>query len=286
MSLVTRIANALRGDRLNRELNEEFESHIAEAIAQGRDPDEARRAFGSPLRQREASRQFRVTGWLDGLRADIIFGYRQLKRNKITSAAAALSLALAMGACVSAFRLIDALLLRPLPIVEPQRLFAIAFSGFTLQGKPHTWDSCSYPLFRKMRAAVQGKAELIAVSYAERQDLTYGSDDQMEKAIGQWVSGWIFDSFGIQPAAGRLLTTNDDLEPGKNPVAVLSYDYWMRRFIGDPNVVGHTLRMGRDTYEIVGVAGKGFTGTEPGVVTDFFVPMMMKGSAINEPNSF
>ena len=286
MSLWTRIANAVRPDRLNRELDEEFESHIAEAIDQGRDPAEARRAFGSPLRQREASRQHRVAGWLDGLRADIIFGWRQLKRNKVTSAAAILSLALAMGACVSAFRLIDALLLRPLPIAEPQRLFAISFSGFTLKGEPHTWDSCSYPLFRKMRAAVQGKAELIAVSYAERQDLTYGSDDQMEKAIGQWVSGWIFDSFGIQPAAGRLLTVNDDLEPGKNPVAVLSYDYWMRRFIGDPNVVGRTLRMGRDTYEIVGVAGKGFTGTEPGVVTDFFVPTMMKGAAIDQPNSF
>jgi putative ABC transport system permease protein len=286
MSLFSRIVNALRADRLNRELDEEFESHIAEAIAEGRDPAEARRAFGSPLRQREASRQHRVAGWLDGLRADMIFGWRQLKRNKLTSGAAVLSLALAMGACVSAFRLIDALLLRPLPIAEPQRLFAISFSGFTLKGEPHTWDSCSYPLFRKMRAAVRGKAELIAVSYAERQDLTYGSDDQMEKAVGQWVSGWIFDSFGIQPAVGRLLTANDDLEPGKNPVAVLSYDYWMRRFIGDPNILGHTLRMGRDTYEIVGVAGKGFTGTEPGVITDFFVPMMMKGRAIDQPNSF
>lgn len=286
MSLRTRIANAFRPDRMNRELDEEFEAHIADAIEEGRDPAEARRAFGSPLRQREAIRQFRVTGWLDGLRADLIFGWRQLKRNRITSAAAILSLALAMGACVSAFRLIDALLLRPLPIAEPQRLFAISFNGFTLQGKPDTWDSCSYPLFRKMRAAVQGKAELIAVSYGERQDLTYGSDDQMEKAMGQWVSGWMFDSFGIQPAAGRLLTANDDLEPGKKPVAVLSYDYWMRRFLGDPSVVGHTLRMGRDTYEIVGVAGKGFTGTEPGTVTDFFVPMMMKGGAIDQPNSF
>src|ERR1700677_2599927 len=115
MSLGTRIANALRGDRLNRELDEEFEAHIADAIAEGRDPAEARRAFGLPLRQREARRQHRVSGWLRGLSADIIFVWRQLKASRVPSPAAILSLALAMGTCLSAFRLIDALLLRPLP---------------------------------------------------------------------------------------------------------------------------------------------------------------------------
>src|SRR5580704_3633856 len=108
MSLWTRVWNVFRGDRLNRELNEEFESHLEEAIAEGRDPEDVRRAFGSMLRHREASRRVRVAGWLDGLRADVIFGWRQLRRNRVTSAAAVLSLALAMGACVSAFRLIDA----------------------------------------------------------------------------------------------------------------------------------------------------------------------------------
>src|SRR5579859_1215137 len=116
MSLWTRVRNALRGDRLNCELDEEFDSHMDEALAEGRDPEEVRRAFGSVLRQREASRRMRVAGWVDGLRADVIFGWRQLRRNRVTSAAAVLSLALAMGACVSAFRLIDALLWRPLQI--------------------------------------------------------------------------------------------------------------------------------------------------------------------------
>ncbi len=74
MSLWTRVANVCRGDVLNREIDEEFASHIAEAVETGRDPDEARRAFGSPLRQREASRDTRVLTWLDGMRADVIFG--------------------------------------------------------------------------------------------------------------------------------------------------------------------------------------------------------------------
>ncbi len=99
MSLWSRIANVFRGDRLSREIDEELRSHIEEAIAQGRDPAEARRAFGSALRLREESRDVRVVAWLDSLRADAVFGWRQLKKRKVTSAAAILSLALAIGAC-------------------------------------------------------------------------------------------------------------------------------------------------------------------------------------------
>jgi hypothetical protein len=110
------MTNVLRGERLNREIDEELEAHIEEAIAQGRDPAEARRAFGSTLRHREKSRDIRLITWLESLRADAIFGWRQLAKTKITSAAAILSLALAIGACTSAFRLIDALLLRHSPL--------------------------------------------------------------------------------------------------------------------------------------------------------------------------
>src|ERR1700722_14222 len=110
MSLWSRIANVLRGDRLSREIDEELQSHVEEAIEQGRDPDEARRAFGSALRQREESRDMRILPWLDSLRADAVFGWRQLMKRKVTSAAAILSLALAIGSCTAAVRLIDATL--------------------------------------------------------------------------------------------------------------------------------------------------------------------------------
>jgi predicted permease len=276
MSLWSRIANVVRGDRLSREIDEEFESHIDEAIEQGRDPAAARRAFGSALRHREESRDIRLVAWLDSLRADAVFGWRQLKKNKVTSAAAILSLALAIGACTSAFRLIDALLLRPLPVSHPERLYSVAFEGIGMDGRVATYDSCSYPMFRQMRAAVKDQAESVAVSYAERIDLTYGRDQEMERAYRQYVSGWMFDSFGLRPALGRLLTKNDDIKPGAHPVAVLSHDYWTRRFGGDPRAIGRTFRMGDDLYEIIGVAEDRFTGTETGTVTDIFVPMMMK----------
>ena len=95
MSLWSRIRNVLGGDRLSREIDEEFQSHIEEAIATGRDPAEARRAFGSALSMREESRDIRLVAWLDSLRADAVFGWRQLMKRKVTSATAILSLALA-----------------------------------------------------------------------------------------------------------------------------------------------------------------------------------------------
>ena len=280
MSFWSRMANVFRGDRLSREIDEELQLHIAEAIEQGRDPAGARRAFGSVLRHREASLDVRLAAWLDSVRADAVFGWRQLMKKPVTSGAAILSLALAIGACTSAFRLIDALLLRPLPVAHPERLYSVAFEGAGVDGRVMTYDSCSYPMFRQMRAAVKDQAESVAVSYAEDIDLTYGRDADMEKAYRQFVSGWMFDTFGLRPALGRLLDKGDDDTPGAHPVAVLSYDYWTRRFAQDRHVAGRTFRMNGVLYQIIGVAEEGFTGTETGTVTDLFVPMTMRDPAI------
>jgi predicted permease len=126
-----------------------------------------------------------------------------------------------------------------------------------------------------MRAAAKGQAELLAVSFAVPMDLTYKSDAEMEKAYVQYVSGWMFDSFGLRPAAGRLLNEDDDSKPRAHPNAVLSYEYWTRRFGRDPKAVGRTFQMGSDFFQIVGVGPKTFTGTETGIVTDVFLPIMM-----------
>ena len=126
-----------------------------------------------------------------------------------------------------------------------------------------------------MRAAVTDQADLIAVSYADRVDLTYSSDEEMEKAYRQYVSGSMFSSFGLRPTAGRLFTEADDTTPGAHPFVVISFDYWSRRFGRDPGVVGRKVRIGNDLLEIIGVGPERFTGTEPGTVIDVFVPTMM-----------
>ena len=275
MSFWSRLANVFRGDGLIGEIDEELRSHLEEAIEHDRDPEEAKRALGSALRLREESRDAKLIIWLDSLRADAVFGWRQLMKNKVASAAAILSLGLGIGACTSAFRLIDALLLRPLPVSEPEQLYVLARRGIGPAGKFRTSDSNEYPLFQLERAAVEGPAELIAVSYAELSDLTYGSDNEVEKATRQFVSGRMFDSFGLRPALGRLLTAADDLKPRAHPYAVLSYDYWTSRFSRDPKVIGRTFRMDDDLYQIVGVGPEEFTGTEPGTAVDIFLPTMM-----------
>ncbi len=275
MSWWSRMANVFCPDRLSGEIDEELQSHIEEAVAQGRDPAEARRALGPALRLREESRDVRLIAWLDSLRADSVFGWRQLMKNRVASAAAILSLALGIGACTSAFRLIDALLLRPLPVAEPGQLYSLSRRAIDPEGKFRTFDGWAYPDFQRMRAAARGQAELIALSYSERTDVTFGSDQDMEKAYLQYVSGWMFSSFGLRPVLGRLLTESDDLTPRARPYAVVSYQYWKNRFGEDPKVIGRTFRIGNDLYQIVGVGPERFTGTEPGTMIDIFVPTMM-----------
>ncbi|MGD0127610.1 MAG: ABC transporter permease [Terriglobia bacterium] len=280
MSLWSRVVNVFRSDRLSREIEEEYQSHLEEAAEQGRDTEEVQRAFGAALRLREESRDARLIPWLDSLRADAIFGWRQLRKNKVASAAAILSLALGIGACTGAFRLIDALLLRPLPVSDPGQLYALARQFTGPDGKPQTYDSWAYPDFQLMRAAAKDQAELIAISYSDRTEVTYGSDQEFEKAYRQFASGWMFSSFGLRPALGRLFTESDDVKPGGHPYAVLSYDYWARRFGKDPKVIGRTFRMDKNLYQIVGVGPQGFTGTEPGTMTDIFIPTMMHPGAV------
>jgi predicted permease len=295
MSFWSRLANVFRGERLSREIEEEMESHIAEAMSHGRDASEAKRAFGPSLQQREASRDLRLIPWLDALRADAVFGWRQLHKRKVTSAVAVLSLGLAFGACTSAFRLIDALLLRPLPVRNPERLYAFRYEGIGFDGTPQIGDGCEYPMFQRMLPILKHQADLMAISYANPRDLTYGSDEEMERPYLQYVYGGMFDSFGIRPALGRLFTVNDDLKPGAHPYAVLSYDYWTRRFGRNPKVIGrsfhlvktaeHAARLSQaDLYTIIGVAAKEFTGVEPGTITDVFVPTMMN-PLVDEPRA-
>ncbi len=275
MSWWSRVVNVFRPDRLGQEIDEELQCHVNEAIAQGRDPAEARRALGPALKLRDESRDVRIATWLDSLRADAAFGLRQLLKRQVISAAAILSLALGIGACTSAFRLIDALLLRPLPVSQPDELYALTRQVDAEGGKPQIFDGWAYPAFRLMRDAVKDQAELIAISYSERTDLTYRSDAEMEKANRQYVSGSMFNSFGLQPVAGRLFLDSDDLKPGAHPYAVLSYDYWTSRFGRDPKVIGRTFRMSNNVYQIIGVGPERFTGIEPGTVIDIFIPAMM-----------
>ena len=290
MSVWSRMSNAFRGERLNREIDEELQSHIEEAIAAGRDPEEARRALGSGpgsgLRAREAGHSIRVAGWLESLLADVRFGWRQLGRNKVTSAAAVLSLALGIGSCVAAFRLIDALLWRPLPIANASSLYVLSRQMIGLYGRPSEDGYWATADFNLLRDAAKDQTDLIAVSDADRTDVTWSTDNNTEKAHVVYVSGNMFLLFGLEPTLGRLLTPADDRAPGAGPYAVISWDYWNHRFGRDPHVLGRSLHIDDQTFEIIGVGPHDFTGTETGTVTDIFLPLSMNSLATRESISW
>ncbi len=210
----------------------------------------------------------------EALAADVGFGWRQLVKNRATSLAAVLSLALAIGACTSAFMLIDALLLRPLPISEPGRLHLVSYES-DLRGDVDRWDSGSYTLFGRMRAAVEGDAEVIAISPSWRRELKYSGSQETETPYLLRASGEMFAAFGLQPTLGRLLTVNDDITAREHPFAVISEAYWAQRFGRDTDVLGRKFSMDGDTFEIVGVVEAPFVGVEPGIQTDVFISTMM-----------
>lgn len=284
MSWIKRFTNVFRQDRLNQEIDEELASHIEEAVEHGNSADEARQAFGRALRYREESRDIKLIPWLDSLASDVRFGWRRLKQRRLANTAAILSLGLAIGAIAAAFRLVDATLLRNLPVAEPDRLYYAALSNFKdRDGLADNNDDFDYPTFRKYRQAVGERADLMVVGMSYPQDATFGSDPQPVKLSQQYYSGNVFAVFGLWPAIGRLLTPDDDVRPGGHPVAVISYDFWIRRFGRDPQALGKQFRMQGAQFEIVGVAPKGFSGTEPGAATDVFLPAMMNVQAINSP---
>ena len=137
-----------------------------------------------------------------------------------------------------------------------------------------------------MRAASSRQVRLFALSDQAKRDAVFDDSGQVEKVYGQWVSGDAFAILGVKPALGRVLASTDDINPGQHPVAVLSYDFWTRRFGRNPDVLGRWVTIREKPLQIVGVAAKGFTGVEPGIMTDVWAPTMMwDDRAIADPDT-
>jgi predicted permease len=268
-------------DALDEELQFHLDVEAARLVEAGMTPADAaaaaRRDLGSPLVVRTRTRDVWTFPSVDQLLRDLAYGWRQITRAKVSSGAAILTLAVAVGACLTTFAVMDALLYRPLPIRNADRLHVLTRESHGPGAPTRSFDGVEYPLFQRMRAAVTG-ATLVGASYTTRADITFGGDQDIEKAYVQYVSGDFFAQFGLRPAAGRLLTQADDVVPGGHQVAVISEGYWTRRFARDPRALGRSLRFGPTTFEIVGVVAAPFTGIEPGLSVDVLLPTMMHPS--------
>jgi predicted permease len=296
MSLFSRLRNAIRPKQLDSELLDEMSDHLERRAAalreKGLSAEEARRQaerrFGNITQLREQSRGFRLSATLESTLQDLRYAFRGMRKSPAFAITAILSLALAIGANTAIYSIVDAAMLRPLPVPEPNRLFVLAFPGIqdSEEGPVALRESFSYPVYQQFRAAAADSARLALVSPGNQYDVHIpGKDAPTEKAICQFVSGDAFDILGVPPALGRIFSPAEDRVPWGHPYLVISYDYWQRRFHGDPHVVGQRVWIGLNSMaasggaQIVGVARKGFFGVEPGKLVDIWMPAMMYSKA-------
>ncbi len=185
---------------------------------------------------------------------------------------AILSLALGIGANTAIFTLLDQLLLRMLPIQNPDEIVQVASSG-SHYGNNQGREMLSHPMYRDLR----DKNETLVGMLARREDsMTVSFGTESERVLGEVVSGNYFQPLGVGPTLGRVLTSEDDRTPGGHPVVVLAYDYWQSRFNADPKSVGQKIVINNYPMTIVGVSAAGFAGLSPGVLPKVRLPLAMR----------
>jgi predicted permease len=205
--------------------------------------------------------------------ADLKFAVRGLRRNPLFATVAILSLALGIGANTAIFTLIDQILLRKLPVKNPDQLVMLyqtgAHNGSNMGSRMH-----SYPIYQDYAARGEPLKEVIC---RRLMPASLNIDNQTERVSAEMVSGNYFTMLGVQPALGRVLNSaEDDQVYSGAPVVVLSYDYWVSRFAKDPGVVGKKIHVNDYPMTIVGVSAAGFAGVDPAQSPQIRVPIMMK----------
>lgn len=239
------------------------------------------------FRTKKRSQEHTGTAWrffsIEMLFRDMRYAGRILSRNPGFTAVAVLSLALGIGANTAIFSVVDTLMLKTLPVQNPEQLVTFnywvdAFGGF--------WaDQFRYADFEQLRRRTSSFSSISASSLLDRANLEIdgsgGGIDTAQVHIGL-VSGNYFSMFGVAPILGRTLTLDDDRAPGAGSVAVISYRYWQRRFALASNIVGRTFSLNGVAYTIVGVVSKGFTGDQVGQPADLWIPITMHSQVMME----
>ncbi len=284
-----------RGKRMLACLDEDIREHIAretqDNIERGMTPEEARyaamRKFGNVTRVKEETREVWSVVWLEQFWQDIRYGLRMLRKSPGFSAVAILTLALGIGANTAIFSLIDAVMLRSLPVENPSQLVLLQWAArnspnvhgyqsagdcandMRLGAKNPGGCSFSEPMFREI-----AKANVFSgtAAFANSGRLNLTGNGPATVINGQLVSGDFFRTMGLKAAAGRLIDVTDDL-PSAAPVAVLNYGYWQSAFGGSRDVVGHTIELNNVPFTIAGVAEQRFTGITPGSDYDVWLPL-------------
>jgi macrolide transport system ATP-binding/permease protein len=199
---------------------------------------------------------------------DLRFALRQLGRAPSFAVTAVLTLALGIGANTAIFSLVNTLVLKPLPVENPQKIAGL----FLSQSHGPTLPFFSWPEFRHLQAQSRNSfSEVIANSTSMDGIATQGQ--QPQRIMTAFVSGNFFSALGLKPAAGRLFLSSEGQVLGQDPVVVLGYDYWIEKFNGDPNVVGRPVAVDGHPFTVVGVAPRGFHGVQSFITVAAYLPM-------------
>lgn len=249
---------------LDTELRYHLDKLVAMHVANGIPPDEAHRRalldFGGVESMKEACRDHRPRQWLQSFAADLRYGCRRLAKTPGFTALAVVSLALGIGANTALFSLINAALIRLIPVHNPEELvwFHSGSHGRAL----------SYPFYEFVR----NDARFNGILAAFPTPVSFSCGDLAERIESELVSGNYFSVLGVRPHLGRLLTEADD----RLPIAVLSHAFWRSHLAADPQIVGRTVRINGKPWTIAGVAQPGFGGLDRAYRRSVFVPMGMK----------
>src|SRR5262245_38029322 len=256
-------------EELEKELSFHLDLHTSDLIAQGLDPEEARRrarlAIGGPEQVKERCRDARGTRWLEDLLQDLRYGARMLLNKPGFALIVVITLAAGIAANTTIFSLADAVILRPFNFPNQERLVMVWEGGTLAGGFDH--GTVAPGNFNDWREQNQSFERLIAIQ-GRGFDLT--GAQQPEQFGGQVVSAGFFDVLGVKAALGRAFLQGED-EPGRDQVVVLKHSLWERRFGSDPNIVGRTLTLNTKTFTVIGVMPPDFNC--PGSSAEMWAPL-------------
>jgi predicted permease len=285
MGWLSRLFHRRRQDaQLDSELRFHIEQQTADNIAAGMPPDEARRRalaeFGGLEYIKEETRDARGTHFVESLLQDIRYAFRTLRKSPGFVAITILTLALGIGANTAIFSFIDAVVLRSLPVQDPQQLVLFTwtahhtpkYDSYSGGGDCQERINCSLsaPFFEVVRAQIDSFSGMAA--FGAPIDIDFSGNGAASVARGTYVSGDYFSVLGVNMLLGRPLGPSDQSRSAP-PAIVLSYGYWRRAFGGDRSVLGRTVHLNTVPVTIVGVAEPRFTNLTPGAPQDFFMPL-------------
>lgn len=272
MGLWQRLGRTVRPGKLDQDIAEEMQHHLAMRAGEGKSAREVRLRFGPPERIGAEAHERDVVTWLESCLQDLRHAGRMLRRSPGFTAVVVISLALGIGANAAIFSLVNAVLLKTLPVPEPQQIVLLGQKGNGMGSMP----LLSYPLVQEMAAS--GRAEGVEVGAASgANDYRLGPNETGPAVASlQLVTGGYFSGLEIKPALGRWINDSDTRAVGASPVVVVGYGFWQKQLGGAVDVIGRTIELRSVKLTIVGVAPRGFTGLNPANPADVWAPVTMQ----------